>query len=249
MTTDQSTSVAALPPMPTRYGFREKHGYEGGEKLVEASDGWLVHWDDYVALRARVTPSAPGAVLPEPTPYVREWISNMRILQVGEPPDTKNGQAVDYIDKLRAAASGLYDENQRLRAHRDELAGIISRLRGECDANDELRQFVCYADHEVSLTRSHFSLVIDFAQAQMKRAIAAEASAQAAVARADRNSAAADIVLALVTLKSYKDAKGKDALYEIEQPKAWALAKQFLEAAMPEEYAAIDAALNPPSPG
>lgn len=60
----------------------------------------------------------------------------------------------------------------------------------------------------------------------------------------ERNGAAADILLALVTLKSYKDTIGKDEHYETEQPKAWKLAREFLQAAMPEEYGQIDEAIR-----
>lgn len=62
---------------------------------------------------------------------------------------------------------------------------------------------------------------------------------------AKRNEAAANIVLMLITLKARKDRIGKDRNYELHQPQAWTLAKEFLQCAMPNDYAAIDAALPP----
>lgn len=75
-------------------------------------------------------------------------------------------------------------------------------------------------------------------------ATAKSAECEASKLCAQRNSAAANIVLMLVTLKARKDRLGKDAVYESKQPEAWALAKEFLQKAMPDEYAATEAALG-----
>ena len=46
----------------------------------------------------------------------------------------------------------------------------------------------------------------------------------------------ADILLALVVLKAYKDAYGKTEYYEATQPAGWEIARAFLKKTMPEEY-------------
>jgi len=68
----------------------------------------------------------------------------------------------------------------------DELKGLIEtvcRLRGETDANADLKRFVHYVDHE-RMSPGGVSEIIDFAQGQMARAEAAEAQVAALKARA-----------------------------------------------------------------
>ncbi len=48
--------------------------------------------------------------------------------------------------------------------------------------------------------------------------------------------AGADILLALVVLKAYKDAYGKTEYYEATQPAGWEIARAFLTKTMPDEY-------------
>lgn len=55
----------------------------------------------------------------------------------------------------------------------------------------------------------------------------------------EKDRAAGDILLLLVTAKLYKDIKGKDASYEKAKDEAWALAKEYLEVAMPNEYLSV----------
>lgn len=51
----------------------------------------------------------------------------------------------------------------------------ICRLRGETDADADLRRFVHYVDHQWPMSPGEVSSIIDFAQGQMSRATAAEA--------------------------------------------------------------------------
>jgi hypothetical protein len=70
-----------------------------------------------------------------------------------------------------------------------------------------------------------------------------DAARSAMKPRDKKDQAAADILLMLVALKLYKDLKGKDEHYEEKQPEAWAMAKAYLQAAMPKEYSEIVAAM------
>lgn len=64
-----------------------------------------------------------------------------------------------------------------------------------------------------------------------KMAVASE------ITPSEKKEAAEWLLLMLVVLKEYKDKRGKDAHYESHQPRAWELARAFLQRAMPKEYA------------
>jgi len=63
-------------------------------------------------------------------------------------------------------------------------------------------------------------------------------------AKSEVEKTAAWCLLSLMTIKRYKDRYGKDAHYETHQPRAWDNAREFLQHAMPAEYAAIETELS-----
>lgn len=66
----------------------------------------------------------------------------------------------------------MVEHNERLLV---DLIESVCRLRGETDADADLKRFVHYIDHALDLSRGELSRIIDFAQGQKARADTATA--------------------------------------------------------------------------
>jgi len=102
-----------------------------------------------------------------------------RGMWVNGPSNFYSASEVDAaIETLQSALKLAQEERDRTNRLRKEDAKYISRLRGEADADEDLKHFVYYVDHTSNLSSGAVSEIIDFAQGQKKRAEKAESLAE-----------------------------------------------------------------------
>lgn len=136
----------------------------------------------------------------KPNPGVEEAVERLRqdiALTTRSDPPHPNDATVCSTDDLTAALAAL-DTSQREReealalllkryvtpdlvklvgqAMKDiaDANEMVCRLRGEADANADLKRFIHYVDHEHYMSPGEVSRIIDFGQGQMARAERAE---------------------------------------------------------------------------
>jgi hypothetical protein len=137
---------AEMPNKVIRYG-EDMHGEFG-----QWSDGEYVSYSDYVEMKA---------------------YAERKEAELSDAVHLNDEQA-QRVFRAEAEAKDQRERADRIEKDRRRTAECVSRLRGETDADDDLKRFVEYVDHTMNLSSGYVSEIIDFAQGQKTRAESAE---------------------------------------------------------------------------
>lgn len=104
-----------------------------------------------------------------------------------------------------------------------DLIETVCRLRGETDADADLKRFVHYIDHALDLSRGELSRIIDFAQGQKARA-------DTATAELARQAPLVEAATAWATLYQRAEAANENAGFAVGMELSTAAQKMFVAA-------------------